>query len=142
MLYRETEATIQAATCSQEIGTGGILKINTKQKGNCWSDFYKYVKRRKGNKENILAIKDCNGRIITDAIRKANTFNSLFDRFSSEGIIPHIQDEKTDDPFTTDIKTIRRRIKTIRKNKSVGPDRISGEFLKLGGEAMPALHDY
>jgi len=43
----------------------------------CWSDFYKYVKRRKGNKENIPAIKDCNGRIITDAIRKANTFNSL-----------------------------------------------------------------
>ena len=44
--------------------------------------------------------------------------------------------KKTDDPFTTDIKAIRRRIKTIRKNKSVGPDRISGEILKLGGEAM------
>jgi len=29
-LYRETETTIQAATFSQEIGTGGILKINTK----------------------------------------------------------------------------------------------------------------
>jgi hypothetical protein len=44
--------------------------------------------------------------------------------------------KKTDDPFTTDIKTVRKRIKTIGKNKSVGPDRISGEILKLGREAM------
>jgi hypothetical protein len=55
--------------------------------------------------------------------------------FSSEGNIPYIQSEKTDDPFTTDIKTIRR-IKTIGKNKSVEPERMSGEILKLGGEAM------
>ena len=34
------------------------------------------------------------------------------------------------------VKTIRRRIETIRKNKSVGPDGISGEILKLGEEAM------
>jgi hypothetical protein len=47
-----------------------------------------------------------------------------------------IQVENTGDPFTIDIKTIRRRIKAIRKNKSVGSDRVSGEFLKLGGEVM------
>ena len=29
-----------------------------------------------------------------------------------------------------------RRIGTFGKNKSVGPDRVSGEILKLGGEAM------
>ena len=104
---------------------------------NCWSDFYKYVKRRKGNKENIPAIKDCNGRIFTDAIEKANTFNSYYSTvFSSEGNILHIQSENTDDPFTTDIKTIRRKIKATGKNKSVGPDRVSGEILKLGWEAM------
>ena len=34
------------------------------------------------------------------------------------------------------IITIRRRIKAIGKNKSIGPDRVSGEILKLGGEAM------
>ena len=44
--------------------------------------------------------------------------------------------KKTGDPFTNDIKTIRRRIKAIGKNKSVGPDWVSGEILKLGGEAM------
>ena len=114
-----------------------FLKSVLSKEGKCWSDFYKYVKRRKGNKGNIPAIKDSNGRIITDSIEKANTFNSYYSSvFSSEGNIPHIQSENTSDPFTTDIKTIRRRIKAIGKNKSVGPDRISGEILKLGGEAM------
>jgi len=80
-----------------------------------------------------------NGRIITDAIEKANTFNSYYSTvFSNEGNILHIQGENAGDPFTTDIKTIRRRIKVIGKNKSVGPDQVSGEILQLGGEAMIA----
>ena len=61
-------------------------------------------------------------------------FNSYYSTvFSSGGNILHIQGENTADPFTTDIKTIRRRITAIGKNKSVGPDRVSGEILKLGG---------
>jgi hypothetical protein len=37
------------------------------------------------------SIKDCNGRIITDAIEKANTFNSYYSTvFSNEGDIPYI----------------------------------------------------
>jgi hypothetical protein len=35
-------------------------------------------------------------------------------------------------------KIIRKRLAAICKNKSVGPDGISGEILKLGGEAMIA----
>ena len=109
-----------------------FLKSILSKEGKSWSDFYKYVKRRKGNKENIPAIKDCTGRIITDAIEKANTFNSYYSSvFSSEGNILHIQSEKSGEPFTTDIKTIRRSIKAIGKNKSVGPDQVSGEILKL-----------
>jgi len=58
----------------------------------------------KGNKENIPTTKDCNGRIITDAIEKSNKFNSYYSTvFSSEGNILHIQSESTGDPFTTDI---------------------------------------
>jgi len=65
-----------------------------------------------------------------------NSFNFYYSTvFSSEGNIPHIQGENTGEPFTIDIKIIRR-IGAIRKNKSVGPDRVSGEILKLGGEAM------
>ena len=55
-----------------------FLKSILSKEGKCRSDFYKYVKRRKGNKETILAIKDCNGRNITDAIEKANTSNSYY----------------------------------------------------------------
>jgi len=109
------------------------LKSILSKEGKCLSDTYKHVKRRKGNKKNIPAIKDCNGRNITDAIEKANTFNSYYSTVSSsEGT----EGEHTGDPCTNDIKTIRRRIKTIGKNKSVGPDRVSEEILKLGGEAM------
>jgi len=35
---------------------------------------------------------------------------------------------------------IIRRIGAIGKNKPVGPDRVSGEILKLGGEAMIPYH--
>jgi hypothetical protein len=55
---------------------------------------------------------------------------------NSEDNIPHIQGENTDEPFTIDIKLIRRGIGAIGKNKSVGPERVSGEILKLVREAM------
>jgi len=45
-----------------------------------------------------------------------------------------MQGESAGEPFTIDIKNIRRRIRAIGRNKSVGPDHISGEILKLGGE--------
>jgi len=84
-----------------------FLKSILSKEGKCSSDFYKYVKRRKGNKENIPAIKNSNGRIITDTIEKATTFNSYYSTvFSSEGSILHIQGKNTGEPFTTDIKTI------------------------------------
>jgi len=43
--------------------------------------------------------------------------------------------ENTGEPFTIDIKIIRRMVRAIGKNKSVGPDRVSGEILKPGDEA-------
>jgi hypothetical protein len=69
-----------------------FLKSILSKEGKCWSDFYKYLKRRKGNQENIPAIKDSNGRIITDSIEKATTFNLYYSSvFRSEGNIPNIQ---------------------------------------------------
>jgi hypothetical protein len=52
-------------------GTESILS----KEGKCWPEFYKYVKRRKGYRENIPAIKDCNGRLITDPIQTADSLN-------------------------------------------------------------------
>ena len=113
-----------------------FLKTILRNEGNCWSDFYKYIKRRKGSRENIPSIKDSNGRV-TDATEKANVFNTYYSTvFSSQDNIPHIQSGNSGVPFITDIKIITRRIKAIGKNKSVGPDRVSGEILKVGGEAM------
>jgi len=114
-----------------------FLKTILRKEGNCWSDFYKYVRRRKGSRENIPSIKDSNGRIVTDAKDKANTFNTYYSTvFSSQGTTPHTQSRNTGEPFKSDSKIIRRRVKALGKNKSAGPDRISGDILKLGGEAM------
>jgi len=60
-----------------------FLKSILSKEGKCWSDFNKYVKRRKGNKENIPAIKSCNGRIITDVtetpiIRQYSAVRAIF----------------------------------------------------------------
>ena len=84
---------------------------------------------------NFPTITDCNGRIITDSIQKANSLNLYYlSVFSSEDNIPNIQDKTSSETFTIDTKIIRKRIAVIRKNKSVGPDGVSGEILKLGGK--------
>ena len=106
-----------------------FLKSILSKEGKCWCQFYKYVKRRKGNWENIPTIKGSNGRVITDSIEKANSLIFYYSSvFSSEDNIPHILGEKSGEPFTIDIKIIRKRITAIGKNKSVGPDCVSGEI--------------
>jgi hypothetical protein len=113
------------------------LKTLLSKEGKCWTDFYKYVKRRKGNREAIPAMKDENGRIITEPKEKANLLNSYYSTvFNSEYNTPHIEGTITAVPFEIDIKTIRGRVRALGKNKSVGTDRIPGEMLKMGGEAM------
>jgi hypothetical protein len=86
--------------------------------GKCWPEFYKYVKRREGSRENIPAIKDCNGRPIIDPIEKTNSFNHYYASvFSSEGKIQHIHCANSGEPFTIDTKIIRKRVTAIGKNK-------------------------
>jgi hypothetical protein len=111
-----------------------FLRTVLKHEGNCSAEFYKYVKRRRGNRENIPAIKDVNGRLITDPTEKANFLNFYCSSiFSCERSTPQIQHRGTLEVST---KIIRKRLAEIGKNKSVGPDKISGEMLKLNGEAM------
>jgi hypothetical protein len=40
------------------------------------------------------------------------------------------------EPFTTKISIIRKWLAMIGRNKSVGPNDIPGDILKMGGEAM------
>jgi hypothetical protein len=114
-----------------------FLRTVLNNEGNCWTEFYTYVERRKRNKENIPAIKDVNGRLVTDSIEKANSLNIYYSSvFSCERDIPQIQHAISEEPFAVSTKIIRERVAATGKNKSVGPDSISGEILKLGGEAV------
>jgi hypothetical protein len=47
-----------------------------------------------------------------------------------------MQGEIYSEPFNFDTKIITKIIAAIGKNISAGPDCVSGEILKLGGEAM------
>ena len=48
------------------------------------------------------------------SVKKFNDSNSFYSTvFSSEGNTPHIQGEKTDDPFTTDINPLKPELNPI-----------------------------
>ena len=61
-----SETIIQRVIGSKAESSGNIFTFGLKKnEGRCWTEFYKYVKWRKGNRENIPAIKDHNVRLIT-----------------------------------------------------------------------------
>ena len=100
-----------------------------RNEGNYCSEFYKYVKGRKGNREITTAIKDHNVTIIT-----ANVLNSYY---ASLFCCDH--GNKISQPgenFIINTKVIRKRLAKLWRNKSVGPDEVPGEILKLDGVAM------
>jgi hypothetical protein len=105
-----------------------------RNEGRSWSAFYKYVKRRIGSRANIPSIRDRKGRIVTDPKEKANEFNAYYATvFNTADNIQLIPDGNMVETFEVDSKVIRRRIQRIGKNKSVGPDGISGDILILSG---------
>ena len=108
-----------------------------RNEGNCWSEFYKYVKRWKGNREIIPAIKDHNGTIITDNCEKADILNSCYASvFCCDRNIPEIKFVNSGENFIINTKVIRKRLAKTGGNKSVSSDGVPVEILKLGGEAM------
>jgi hypothetical protein len=109
-----------------------FCKTERRKEGRCWTEFYKNVKRCKGYRESIAAIKDHNGRFIRDPIEKANIYYASL--FSRERNNPQIKSTQSGKPITNSISIIRKRLSAIGKKKSVGPDGILGEILKLGGD--------
>jgi hypothetical protein len=90
--YREELKQLSEQLILAEKCTLDIFKVCTKNEGKCWTEFYKYVKRRKGNRENISAIKDGSGRLITDSIEKGNFLNFCYSLvFSCERSVPQMQ---------------------------------------------------
>ena len=105
--------------------------------GRCWTEFYKYVESCKKNTENFLAIKDHNGKLMKHPLEKANTLNSYYaSLFNCESNNLQIQSRQSGKPSTISINIIRERFSATWRKKSVRPDGIPGEILKLGREAM------
>jgi hypothetical protein len=124
---------LAAKRSAQETFLSAVLQNESKS----WSESYGYVNRRKGHTKNIPTIKDGNGGHITDPIGKANNLNSYYASvFSSERDIPETNSIYLEKPFTIKTSIIRKRLAMIGRRKSVGPDCIPGEILKMCGEAM------
>ena len=45
-----------------------FLNFILQNEGKSWSEFYRFVNRRKGNRENVPLLKDGNGGLITDPV--------------------------------------------------------------------------
>ena len=86
-----------------------FLQSVLRNEGNCWPQFYKYVKRRQGNKEIIPAIKDHDGTIITASTERANIINSYYASvFCCDRNVPKIQLAKSGETFIFNTKVIRK----------------------------------
>jgi hypothetical protein len=132
-LKRLTHKLLSAKRNAQETFLRSLLQ----NEGKSWTEFYRYVKRRKGNRENTPTIRNCNGGHITDPVEKENNLNNYYAFvFSHEGNIPEIKISHWYEPFTIKISIIGKRLAMIGRNKSVGPDDIPGDTLKMGGEAL------
>ena len=78
-----------------------FIRSVLRNEGRCWTEFYKYIKRCKGNRENIPAIKDHNGKLITDPPDKAKSINSYYaSLFRCKSNNPQIQSTQSGKPFT------------------------------------------
>jgi hypothetical protein len=107
-----------------------FLRSVLRNEGKGWMEFCIYVKIRKSNREDIVVIKDVNGWLITDSIEKANSLNFYYSSlFSCESSISQVQCVNSYEPFAISTEIIRRRLAVIDKNKSVGPDKVSGQIL-------------
>ena len=93
-----------------------FLRSVLQNEGRCWTELYKYGKRRKGNRENIPAIKDHNGTLITDPLEKANSLKYYYaSLLSCESNNPVIQPTLSGKPFPININIIRKRLSIIER---------------------------
>jgi hypothetical protein len=94
-----------------------------------------YMLRRKGNREDIAALKDGKGRLLTDSIEKANSLNFCYSSvFGSECRISQIECANSRDPFGINTRISRRRLAAIGENKPARPDSVSAEILKVSSD--------
>jgi hypothetical protein len=104
----------QTVPISQEKCTTVRFKIYTQKWRNGLDRVLHFVKRRNGKREDICAIKDVNGRLITNSKAKTNSLNfGSSSVFGCERRIWRIQCASSDEAFAFSIKII----KTISSNR-------------------------
>jgi len=113
-LKRLSKELLAAKKTAQETFLRSVLR----NEGNCLSEFYKYVKSQKGNREIIPAIKDHNGTTIMDPTGKANILNSYSAYiFCCDHNIPKIQLANLGETFIINTKIFRKRLAKIGGKK-------------------------
>jgi len=76
------------------------LRSVLQNEGKWWTEFYRYVKRREGSRENIPAIKDCSD--CNDSIEKAKSLNSFYVSVASrERNVPQILSPHSSELFNS-----------------------------------------
>ena len=104
---------------------------------DCGIQWCKFVIRRKGNNVTILAIKDHKGTIITDSTDKANVLISYYSSVvCSDYNIPKRHLANSGETFIITTKIIRKILLKVGRKKTVRPDGVSDQILKLGVEAI------
>jgi uncharacterized protein Veg len=104
VLARLSKQFLLAKKSAQEL----YLRPTLKNEGKGWTEFYKYVKRLKGNREDTVAMKDANGRLDTDSIEKANALISCYSSvFNCESSISQIQCVNSYEPVAISTKSLR-----------------------------------
>ena len=116
-LFKELLATKKKT--AQETLLWSVLR----NEGNRWSEFYKYVKRRKVNTETLPAIKDHNGTITTDSTERAYILNSYNESvFCCDRNILEIQLAASGVTFIVNTKIVRLGLAKIVRKNWVRPD--------------------
>ena len=108
-------------------------------KSNDNSNFYKYLRRRKDNKDRIKSIKNNEGLLLTNDLEKANEFNKWFGSVfhAKKQILGEVSLAPDNGPkIKLDYNMIYKKVKCLRWHKSKGPDNIASGALKLGAEAI------
>jgi len=101
---------------------------------NSWQKFYKYVRNKKGNRENISFLKGPSNNYITNSRAIADLFNEYFlSVFNYESWFELDYDDDTRNLFKIEPKKVRKHVKLMGNRKSVGPDGTPTEIIKLGG---------
>ncbi len=97
----------------------------------------KYVRRRKGNKEDIPAIRENGNTLYTDNREKADAFNKYFSSvFKNCTDHPFIQVSSVANQFNIEVNVLWNKVKSMKNGMSRDPDDISTDLIKLGGKAI------